>query len=196
VISFIGIVIALVVAIIPFIDIFKARIISSGIIKDDFAIAALQANGSWSLWEGTVSLFLFIGIFLLIKYSRKNANIIFSFYAFSVAFVLAVVLFYTPKIERYSQNAAIQFCEKLAGKPVYLETIEFKSYAIYYYFDKPKPLAPVNRLPLWQLSGKLDKDAYFIIKNTSKESYMKLYPNLKYLYEKNGFVFLQRLKAE
>jgi 4-amino-4-deoxy-L-arabinose transferase-like glycosyltransferase len=193
-ISAIGLILAFIIALIPFIDIFKSEIIASGKIHDNFAIAALQASGGWSLWEGTVSILLITGIILFALYMRKKASIIYVLYGFSTAFVLFVILFYTVKIERYSQLAEIEFCEKLAGQPVYLETLDFRSYAIYYYFDKPKPLVSDNPQPLWQLRGKLDKDAYFIVKNTSKEDFMKTNPELKCLYEKNGFVFLMRPK--
>jgi 4-amino-4-deoxy-L-arabinose transferase-like glycosyltransferase len=191
----IGILIAAIVAVIPFIDLYKVKIISSGFIKDEFAMAALQTHGSWGFWEGFVSLLMLIGIYLLVKYGRTNAKVLFDFYAYSAAFILFAILFYTPKIEQYSQGAEIEFCKKLSGKPVYLETLEFKSYAIYFYFDKPESKRTALQQPLWELTGKLDKDAYFIVKNTSKDEYLKLYPELKYLYEKNGFVFLQRLKA-
>jgi 4-amino-4-deoxy-L-arabinose transferase-like glycosyltransferase len=195
-ISVIGLILAFIIAFIPFIDIFKSGIITSGKIHDNFAIAALQASGGWSLWEGTISILLIMGIILFALYMRKKASIIYFLYGFSTAFVLFVVLFYTAKIERYSQLAEIEFCEKLAGQQVYLETLDFRSYAIYYYFDKPKPLVSANLQPLWQLTGNLDKDAYFIVKNTSKDENMKANPELKYLYEKNGFVFLLRPKSQ
>ena len=190
-----GLIIAFIVAAIPFIDQFKASIVSSGIIKDEFALAALQANGSWSLWECTISILLVFGLFHFLLCSRKNPKVVYRLYASTIAFVLLVIIFYTPKIEKYSQGAEIEFCEKLAGKQVYLETLEFRSYAIYYYFDKPKPMYSDNQA-LMLLTGKLDKDAYFIVKNTSKNEYLKNYPELKYLYERNGFVFLQRKKSQ
>jgi 4-amino-4-deoxy-L-arabinose transferase-like glycosyltransferase len=194
-ITVIGLLISIIVAVIPLIDRFKTNILSWGLIKDDFAIAAIQANGSWSLWEGAVSILLITGLILFVLNSRKNPKAIYGLYVLSLAFVFLVVVLYTPKIERYSQNAEIEFCKNLAGKPVYLETLEFRSYAIYFYFDKPMPSSYIHSHPS-QLTGRLDKDAYFIVKNTSKEEYMMHYPDLKYLYEKNGFVFLQRRKTK
>jgi len=182
----IGIVISIIVALIPFIDVFKERINLSGMIHDDFAIAALQADGGWGTWEGIVSIFLLAGIILFLIYARKKLAYIFVLYGFSTLFILSSILLYTAKIERYSQLSEIEFCKRLAGKPVNLETIDYRSYAIYYYFDKPAPL--LNRA--LQITAGSSKSAYFIVKTNSKDDAMKAHPDLKLLYEKNGYVFL------
>ena len=41
------------------------------------------------------------------------------------------------------------------------------------------------------VEGPLDKPAYFVVKNVNAEKYRE-HPNLKELYEKNGFVFFKR----
>ena len=103
-------------------------------------------------------------------------------------FTMALIV---PKVERYSQNAAIEFYKDLEGKDVYVNTLGFKSYAKYFYFKKPNQGVKSGDLN-YLLQRDIDKDAYFVCKNFKKDGYLKKYPELEVLYEKNGFVFLKR----
>jgi hypothetical protein len=44
----------------------------------------------------------------------------------------------------------------------------------------------------WLLSGEIDKPAYFVMKINRKHRYLKEFPEMELLYEKNGFVFTKR----
>ena len=98
-----------------------------------------------------------------------------------------------PKIEMYSQHAALEFFESLKGKDVYVSTLGYKSYAQYFYSDmqpwKDERCTDNN----WLLTGDIDKPAYFSTKITSAEDQKKSNPELKELYRKNGFVFFERV---
>ena len=83
----------------------------------------------------------------------------------------------------------------MAGKNVSVNTLNFKSYATLFYFKKPVPDKPQPKIPEELLYGPLDRDAYFVIKNTQKESILSRFPDLKVVAEKNGFVFLLRSKS-
>ena len=97
-----------------------------------------------------------------------------------------------PRIEKYSQGAAIEFYEYLQNKDCYLETIGFKSYA-HLFYSRKKEQTNKNSYNLdWLLTGKIDKPAYFVSKITSAEDVVKGYPDLKEIYRKNGFVFFVR----
>jgi len=101
-------------------------------------------------------------------------------------------LIIAPRIEKYSQGAAIEFYEYLQNKDCYIETIGFKSYAYLFYSRKKEP-ANKNSYNLdWLLTGKIDKPVYFASKITSAEAITKGYPDLKEIYRKNGFVFFMR----
>jgi predicted esterase len=96
-----------------------------------------------------------------------------------------------PRVEKYSQGAAIEFYEYLQNKDCYIETIGFKSYAHLFYSLKKEPANKNSYSMDWLLTGAIDKPAYFVSKIT-EENIKKNYPELKEIYQKNGFVFWYR----
>jgi hypothetical protein len=107
-------------------------------------------------------------------------------------FTYATVYVITPRIEGYSQRAAIEFYQNRQNEDCYVETLGFKSYAHLFYVQKPASSNPKSADSQWLLEGEIDKPAYFVMKNTSKKEQLERYPQLKVLYEKNGFVFVKR----
>ncbi len=185
---------AIFTGVIPFIDDFKSIIIQKGWIKDAFAAGNLEANGEWTGWESLASLILLLGVFAFVwmRYSLRGITWLL---VSSAVFAGSLAVLYAPRIEKYSQAAAIEFYQKMAGKNVSVNTLNFKSYATLFYFKKPVPDKPQPKIPEELLYGPLDRDAYFVIKNTQKESILSRFPDLKVVAEKNGFVFLLRSKS-
>jgi hypothetical protein len=102
----------------------------------------------------------------------------------------------TPKIEMLTQQAAIEFYQRLQGKDVYVTTLGFKSYAHFFYSDE-QPWTNINCTNEdWLLKGDIDKPVYFVCKINHADEYEKQYPQLKELYRKNGFVFLERTNVK
>lgn len=163
--------------------------------KDKFALANIEATVEWNYWlmiPGILFLAAVIGAYL--QFSNRKYQI-----AFITLFVAGIVAMqvlltsFTPRIEQYSQNAAIEFFQSLQGKDVYVKPLGYKSYAQYFYTK----LKPGNRKESkdedWLLTGPVDKPTYFISKNTYKDELMKEHGDrLEVLYEKNGFVFYKR----
>jgi hypothetical protein len=110
----------------------------------------------------------------------------------SALFILLVIIILTPKIEKYSQHAAIEFFKQISAEDAYIETLGYKSYAHLFYSNKKKPNNPKSYDKNWLLTGDIDKKVYFSLKINKKSSMLKKYPDLKILYEKNGFVFCVR----
>ena len=102
------------------------------------------------------------------------------------------MFFIVPKIEGYSQHAAIEFYKEKQTENCYVKTLGFKSYAHLFYTKKQIPANDDSHNELWLLTGNIDKPVYFVMKNTSAKKYLDTYPQLKLLYEKNGFVFAKR----
>ncbi len=204
---------------ITFIENFKPQIISSGIIKDDFAIACLNTSVKWSGYEWlTGILFLTGSIYFLTKfYKTGKANMVYGLFATSLVSVWLLTVTIIPKVEPYTQGPAIEFYESLRGKDVYVETINFKSYAYLFYTDRkpshnsPRMLAfikknekameeqgyPISRSfnlisMQWMLGHDIDKPAYFAGKVNEAEEIKKNSPLLVELYKKGGFVFFKR----
>lgn len=97
-----------------------------------------------------------------------------------------------PKIEQYSQRAAIEYYESLQTRDCYCEALNYKSYAQYFYTLKQPAKNPESYSADWLLWGPIDKPAYFISKVTLTEENTRNYPHLKETGRKNGFVFYLR----
>lgn len=187
---------AMMVAALPFFDAIKHRIIEKGWIKDPFAMANLEAEAGWLGFEGFVGLFLIGGfVWMLIRLKkRRYKSAVYPFLIGSVIFIYTATVFVTPRVERYSQNAAIEFYQSLQGKDVYVAPLGFKSYAHLFYSRKPEP--EVHRGTWWKLNAKIDKPAYFVTKIHKLQNELEKHPGLEVLYEKNGFVFCVRKPHE
>jgi 4-amino-4-deoxy-L-arabinose transferase-like glycosyltransferase len=173
-------------------------------VKDKFTYALLTADVKWGGYEWFIGIFyllvIIIAVFMLIK--KKMFPALISLYGGTAVTIFVFLLLIAPKIECYTQGAPIEFEKRLKNKDCYVQVLGFKSYAHYFYAEKRIQNSPFGKSmnqenwDEWQLNGKIDKPAYFIAKITEKEKYMKN-PNLKLLYEKNGFLFLSRkLKSE
>jgi hypothetical protein len=102
------------------------------------------------------------------------------------AFMFFLLWDVVPKIERHTQGAAVDFFRSLQDQDVYLATLDYKSYAHYFYGRvSPPGFPPAHAL----LDGPSDKPAYFSAKIQHAPKYSD---KLKKLYEKNGFVFFVR----
>ena len=191
---FISGLIGIALSVLPFIDKYKQKIIDSNIIKDKFAVENLKANVHWTGFECLIGVVLIVGVggmLVLINRGKLKQGIlgIFLISLFSVNMAAVVV---APRIEKYSQGAAIEFYEYLQNKDCYLETIGFKSYA-HLFYSRKKEQANKNSYSMdWLLTGAIDKPAYFASKVTEEENIKNNYPGLKEIYSKNGFVFWYR----
>ncbi len=189
-IGIIGTVLGLVFILPPIIEKHKEKIISNGIIKDVFAVENLKANVNWSGFEIIPGIIFITGIILtLVWLKRNNPKSLVFLFALSLATVSAISFIIVPKVEQYSQGAAIAFYKNLQGKDCYVETLGFKSYAHLFYSRKqPQPFVGMDSL----LSGNIGKPVYFVAKINKANEVQEKYPQLFEMYRKNGFVFYVR----
>jgi 4-amino-4-deoxy-L-arabinose transferase-like glycosyltransferase len=172
---------------------YKTQIISSGLIKDIFALENFKANVSWSGYEYIIGLITLAGLILSVILYTKNKYFqsILTILISSLFLTSMTIIFIVPKIEQYTQNAPIEFYKKIQNEDCYVETLGFKSYAHLFYSQKKYN---GNKIILGEdslLNGKINKNAYFVTKISKKTEYIKKF-NLIEIYEKNGFVFLVR----
>jgi 4-amino-4-deoxy-L-arabinose transferase-like glycosyltransferase len=181
------------IALLPLIDVFKAGIIEKGWIKDSFAVGNLQASGNWTGYESLIGVvFILVSLWFIWVYKKNNKFAIKGVFITSLVFVYLTMTLITPRIESYSQRAVIEFYQSIENEDAYVTTLGYKSYA-HFFYAKVKP--PENRSVYekgWFLWGNIDKKVYCVFKINRKERYLKEYPELKVLYEKNGFVFSYR----
>ena len=191
-------IIGIAISALPFIDRYKQEIISLNIIKDDFAIENLKATVYWTGFEWLIGVVLIAGVITMLFFiNRKKMKIgLIGIFIISLFTVNMSALVVAPRIELYSQDAAIEFYKSLQGKDCYLETLGFKSYAHLFYSNKKEPTNKKSYDMDWVLRGAIDKPAYFVVKVTNLVDIKKDYPELKELYRKNGFAFLQRLPKD
>jgi 4-amino-4-deoxy-L-arabinose transferase-like glycosyltransferase len=191
--SVIGFLYGIAGGILPFIMMNKNKILEAGWIKDEFAAANLQTEVNWSGYEALIALPLIAGIIIALLLLRKNKKLAYIFiFGSSMIWIIINMLIITPKVEKITQNALIEFCKERAGENCYVETLGMKSYAHLFYTEKKMPLNENSNDKEWLLSGPIDKPVYFILRNRSAVKYRELYPHLSTYYEKNGYVFLKR----
>ncbi len=210
---FIGIVIIILIAAIPFV--LQNPDLISPYIKDDFTLQALNANGNWSGWESFIAVILLFGIhvslFYILKYKAFKAIVI--LFISSMITINLALNNIAPKIERYSQGAMIDFFVKNSTEDCYQDVLGYKSYShLFYGARKPEdinnplflnwmkefhpdvkedPMAVRKYFSEWLLTGNTDKPVYFVTNVRKAENYIDQ-PQLILLEQKNGFVFFKK----
>jgi 4-amino-4-deoxy-L-arabinose transferase-like glycosyltransferase len=213
----IGITIALCFTILPNLDHLKPFLLEKGLIKDKFLMDTLTLNIPWVGWEWVPGLILIVTVimfyFKINKINFKISVILFSYFSFFIFFMLSVVV---PKIEAYTQGPQIEFYKNLKNKNCYVETVNFKSYANFFYSDKQPELntpellkyvkdkierdirtnQPVFNFNLYATNfvrnEKIQFPAYFVVKSDHIDVFKKECPDSKMLYKKGGYFFLYR----
>jgi len=174
--------------ILPFIDSFKFKIIP--LIADDFAKANLSITGTWNGMEFFPGLFfLFVSFFFLFKLLRneviQGAFLLLFFLSFFIPVVLRLIV---PKIEQYTQGAALEFYEQKAQEDCYIETVGFKSYAHYFYAKvQPEHAITSSNTIDWKQSN--TKPIYLVCKIGNEKA---IDTNFVKQYDKGGFVFYKK----
>lgn len=186
----IGVLWGILLTALPLIGMYKSRLIPY--IDDPFAVGNLEASVSWSYVDCIPGLIYLIGVvvsvILMKKRIRQGMILLF---AIQVTMIQVTVLHITPRIEAYSQRAAIEYFKSFKGQDVYVQVLGYKSYAHLFYTDKSAPANKSYYNEKWLLSGDVDKPTYFICKSTSAAQY-RLMPALQETGERNGFVFFRR----
>lgn len=161
-------------------------------IQDDFVRGNLEAHVHWSGFEMLIALIFICAILYLMFTEMAVHRRIISLFLITMGFSFSTIVFITPKIEAYSQRAAIEFFESVQDEDAYIATLGYKSYAHLFYGKADKDRNPDAMDTDWLLQGDIDKPVYFVFKINKKEKYLTEYGQLKLLYIKNGFVFTKR----
>jgi hypothetical protein len=180
----VGTLIGIILTALPLIGMYAFEAIAY--IEDPFVVGNLQAPVTWVGWEWALGLLFCILIIVLVW--RQKIIALYSLVAGILFLYLALVV---PRIEPYTQGAAIDFYRSFEDQDVYIHTLGFKSYAHLYYFNKQKPKNLKSYDENWLLNGLVDKPTYFVAKNTELGNYSNN-PNLQFIKEENGFVFFRR----
>ncbi|MFA5327571.1 MAG: glycosyltransferase family 39 protein [Prolixibacteraceae bacterium] len=159
-------------------------------VHDDFALACLNRSVHWSGWEFFPGLIL--GLSLIISQFLKAIKRIVMIYAGITVFVILFMMVLLPKIEKYSQGAAIDFITELKDQNVWISTLGYKSYATYFYSEKNGRACESIDENGCLLEGTPTRDIYFIVKVTSVDHLLSTYPQLELVKKDGGFALLKR----
>lgn len=172
-------------------------------LSDPFAIANLKADAGWNWFDLLPGLVLLTGMTAGFYAMRKQL-----LYGLFVLFVSVLLtgktgmVMLAPKVEAYTQRAAVEFFSQHRDEDAYLAAIGYKTYADAFYgrmqpagkprledYSDKKQKADWDN---WLLAGNIDRPVYFITR-MGKESYLESKPDIQKLYEKNGFLMYYRL---
>jgi len=191
VIAFFALIWGAAIASLHFVEKNKQSIIDSGTIKDPFAVGNFQADVSWPLIISVIGILYILVMVYLLWFSKKLTVQLLGLFFASLFFLETVITMVVPRIEKYSQNAAISFYQEKTGEDCYVNTYGFKSYAHYFYFNVPDYSNEKSKNADWLLSGEADKTVYIVCKNTKQKEFEEHYPHFELTHEKNGFVFFK-----
>lgn len=188
----IGISISLIVIVLTRVQDFRPFLLSHNLIADPFAVDCLKADAGWKGFEAVAALPLLAGVVLFLTY-RGNRNHSAYILTGAVALFMSLsVVTLTPRIEQYSQHAAIEFFKSVKNQDAYVWTLGYKSYAQWFYGEVPPRDNPLAVDENWLLKGPVDKPVFIAARAYKKQKYLTQYPDLQFLYEKNGFAFFKR----
>jgi 4-amino-4-deoxy-L-arabinose transferase-like glycosyltransferase len=191
-IGILGGILGIAIALLPVAGMNKETIIP--LIKDPFAVANMAADVTWTYLQGIVGFVLLVSVISGLIFIKRGNHIkgAITFFIGTLITTNTALFLIAPNIEQITQESAVQFYQGLKGKDVYVTTIDYKSYAQYFYAD----IQPWKNVKCtdneWLLKGDIDKPAYFVCKINQAEETQKEYPQLEVLYGKNGFVFFKR----
>lgn len=189
---FIGIVWGTAIALVPILGINTDVLV--GIINgnDPFAAANLQAKVYWSYFESIYGLsyiliLVIAGVLFALKHKRVGIATLF---LGTCMIIQLVIILFTPRIEKYTQDSAIRFYKEKAAEQCYIQPLGFKSYAHLFYAQKSIGLPYYTRDEL--LNEYIEEPVYFVSKINRMDEYLERYPQLEYLSDENGFVFYRK----
>lgn len=188
-----GLLLSLLILGVTFIDQLKPWLLQPGRIKDEFARANLAADVAWSGWEKLPGVMLLMGVVLFVVRAGKNIrSALVALFLISLLAINLTIVLIAPRVEPYSQGAAIEFYQSKQNEAAIVEPLRFKSYAHLFYTRRPPQFTRSLADSIRQLNSHPEIPVYYVGKIQNKEENKRDMPYLQELYEKNGFVFYKR----
>lgn len=188
-----GLVLSLLILAVTFVDQAKPYLLQPGRIKDEFARANLQAQVAWSGWEKLPGLILLLGVVVFVlRVNQSPRRALVALFVAALAGINLTIVLITPKVEPYSQGAAVEFYQSKQGEDAVVETLRFKSYAHLFYTQRRPQFTRSLADSIKRLNAHPEIPVYYVGKIQNREENEREMPYLQKLYEKNGFVFYRR----
>ncbi len=197
----IGLVLTSVAVLIPWAFMNSEWMLSLPSFRDAFLRQAMSRKVEWIGIEPLVGLILFIGIIGSLIASRRSVQSAMTVLFGSVAVFIAVFLpLVAPRIEAYSQGAALDYYASLRGMDVYTKPLTMKSYAHLFYTQKPYHLSSaakgisVDVWEPWLISGDIDRPATFVCRVNDAANWSGVL-TLREKYRDGGFIIYERVTS-
>ena len=142
------------------------------LIKDRFALANMNADVQWN-WSSFLPAILMLAAIVIAI--RKSSQI--AFWFATTLSILCFLILIVPRIEGYSQRAAIDYFKSFKQKDVALYPYGYKSYAHLFYSEKTP--------------GNAESGSYLVTKITKQSQLETEFPNASLIDSKNGFLLYQ-----
>lgn len=171
--------------------------------RDAFLREAIQRNVSWLGIEPYLGILIVggaISAWLLRRRGARTASVV-ALFAGTLLFVELFLPVVAPRIEPYTQGAALDFYQSLRGRDVYVKPLSMRSYAHLFYTDKPFHLSAAaqgidrDRWEPWLLRSRLDRPAFFVVRIQDADRWQRL-PQLQEVRREGGYVILERRKPD
>lgn len=188
-----GILLGLLILGVTFIDQLKPYLLQPGRVRDEFARANLSAQVEWTGWEKVPGVLLLLAAVMFVVRADKSIrrSLVVLFILSLLAINLTIVLI-TPKVEPYSQGAAIEFYKSKQAEAAIVEPLRFKSYAHLFYTKRQPQFTRSLADSIRQYNSHPEIPVYYVGKIQNNQENEQDLPYLEKLYEKNGFVFYRR----
>jgi len=159
--------------------------------KDPFALANLDAAVYWSYADLLIGFVLLMILLLWFFIRMKDIQMKTLLFLMCMTPVIgAMMVFIVPRIERYSQGAAIDFYQQKANEGAIVEVFGYKSYAHLFYTKRTSDKAPEN------LDAAMNKNwpcEVYVVAKINRAVECKQVYKVQEIYRSNGFVFFKKL---
>ena len=185
-----GFLLALAMILITLVQSSSNWLIREGWVKDAFTAASLRDGIVWPAAAIIPGMLLLLGWLFFLFRSPRNGNralmvlFISSLAAFNIATIVLV-----PRIETYSQGAAVAFYRQHRNEAALIITLNFKSYAPFFYAERKPWLGKQLEDSVLRLNAHPEIPVYAVGKIQNQEQDQRADPRLQLLYAKSGFVF-------
>jgi len=199
-ISVFAILIATIIAIVPF---FAQNISKLNFIRfanDTFTQETLKADVSWNYWMAIPSLFVLI-VSILMLFKKWDFNKVISIFILNILLIQSTLYLYINNIETYSQRALVEYCQqfdyrKSDFKDAHLITIGFKSYAdLWYGFKRYSPEDEFSWSNHDLIYKPTKREVYAVCKINRLQETLAQTP-FQVVSKKNGYVLLKKIRVQ
>ncbi|MEO0733686.1 MAG: glycosyltransferase family 39 protein [Bacteroidota bacterium] len=164
-------------------------------VKDAELASRLVLPVAWPWYTLVPGLVVITGLLLMSRFNnrprhlRAGAHLLLAW-----LFVALALPVFAPRIQQYSQGAAVDFYRELAEEDVFLGTAYYKSYAPWFYAEiAPEVYSAGCQARQCRFHEVITKPLYFSSPLRKKDQVLREVPDAELLYERGGFAFYRRL---